>query len=215
MRVSSCLAAATTCAFLIPCRAVPAAVLWDNNLTPDRVAAVPLTVAGSRLVDDFFLHAPSEITGFRLTVVEDPGFSPGDLFEVFVYTEAGGAPGELVAQETTTLTRQATGGSFFGRAEFVYEVSGIAIRLEPGSYWIGGRNVRASGTGLNYWMTSDGGPDGGGSAPSMRGLDEHWVPTGYQQAFVLNGSAVPEAGTGAAWLVALAGLFLTKRRLAP
>jgi len=191
--------------------AARAELVWDNNLDPDGVAAVPLTAPAGGVADDLHFLAPVALTAFRLAVIEDSGFSAGSRFEFTIYADLEGVPGERIRWDVVPYAREATGSSFFGRPVFVYTVPLGGVDLQPGRYWIGGRNADASGTGMNYWLTSDGGPDGAGSFPSARYLGGAWMPTGYQQAFELHGRIVPEPRVGLFLLLALARSLARRR----
>ena len=76
--------------------------------------------------------------------------------------------------------KMATGDEYLGRADFDYWCEDMSIQLGAGAYWLGLRNPGGAGSGTDYWMTSDAGPDGVGSSTGFFSLDagNTWAPEG-------------------------------------
>ena len=71
----------------------------------------------------------------------------------------------------TGFIRTATGDVYFGHAVYDYWVEAVGWDLPPGRSWIGFRNPQGSGSGTDYWLTSDGGADGAGSSTGYFSLN--------------------------------------------
>jgi len=157
------LASATGALLLLP--PVAAELLWDNSLMPNGSGfrgISPPRARDLRLVDDIVVPEPGWlITGYAYNAVEDDAWVHSGRSEVYIYALREGAPGELLLSAIGPDKRTPTGSSYFGRAHYIYRVSGLAIRLDPGTYLIGARDPFATGEGSNYLGSSSGGPDGG------------------------------------------------------
>jgi hypothetical protein len=177
----------------------PTVCTWDNNLVTNGRngrALSPPQFPDIRVADDFDFAAGCVITSFDAGVIEDATWTPGSQITLTVRRDEGGVPqagepGIFTEQRFTTWTRTATGSSYFGRQEYKYSISGLSITfLGAGKYWIGLRNELGGGGGTNYWMTSDGGPDGAGSSTGYYSLDGGTTflaeGAGWQHAFVIN-----------------------------
>jgi hypothetical protein len=147
-------------------------------------------------VDDIDLTSGCIVQRLVVNVIEDAPWTPGPSVTVTVRRTQGGGPapgggGILEEELVTTWTRAATGASYFGRANYRYEISGVGITIpSDGRYWIGLRNEQAGGSGTNYWMTSDGGGNGAGSSTGYFSLDggSTFFPegAGWHHAFAIN-----------------------------
>lgn len=140
-------------------------LLWDNDILPRRTAfraISPPRFPDIRLVDDIVVSDPGWlITGYAYNAVEDDAWVHSGRSEVYIYALRDGVPGKLLLSAIGPDTRTPTGNSYFGRAHYIYRVSGLQIRLDPGTYLIGARDPFAAGEGSNYLGSSYGGPDGG------------------------------------------------------
>ena len=193
-------------------------VLWDNNLTPDgfsgRAISPPL-FHDMRVADDFVVPEGQRwvIEGFHAGIIEDDGWISGDLLELFVYEHVEGfGPGKELLLVTDEFTKMSTGNQYFGREAYEYWIEGLDIEFGPGTYWIGLRNPDGAGPGTNYWLTSDGGPDGADSSTGFFSLDGAFTwnaeGEGWHHAFQISG--VPEPGTLA--LLGIGTVALIRRR---
>jgi hypothetical protein len=192
-----------------------AGVLWDNNIVPNGVngrAISPPSFPNIRVADDVTFRESVQIQDFHANVIEDGGWTDGGSLTLEIYANNGGAPGAIVASHTGEFTKMDTGDDYFGRSDFDYWLEGLSINLNAGTYWVGIRNSAGGGAGTNYWMTSDGGPDGASSSTGYFSLDggNTWTPEGatWHHAFVVTG--VPEPST--CLLLGLGGLALLRRR---
>ena len=166
---------------------------WDNGIIPNGFngrALSPPNFPDIRVVDDAVFDGACTIEGFCANVIEDVSWSPGDGIEFIVYADRGAGPGQVLHSVSTPFSRMATGDVYFGRAGYDYRIEGLDIALSPGTYWLGFRNPDGRGAGTNYWMTSDGGPDGIESDTGWFSMDRGvtWAPAGagWHHAFVVN-----------------------------
>lgn len=201
--------------------AANAAVLWDNNVIPNGVngrALSPPAFPNIRVVDDINVGGPGWIVNMvKFNILEDVNFTRGSTVDIYIYNDNGGAPGTLnTTWAGLSFNAINTGNSYFGRPDFQYDVSVPNQVLTPGTYWIGMRNPNGGGSGTNYWMTSDGGPDGTGTSTGYFSLDggTTWQAegAGWQHAFVIEGQPVPEPATMLAIGAGLAALAARRRR---
>jgi hypothetical protein len=176
------------------------AVLWDNNIVPNGVngrAISPPSFPNIRVADDVTFAEAIAIEEFHLNVLEDDGWNDGGEILLEVRADNGGSPGAVVATHAGPFSKMATGDQYFGRANFDYWIEGIDLILPAGTHWVGIRNPNGGGSGTNYWLTSDGGPDGMGSSDGYFSLDGGgtWSPegAGWQHAFTAMGAGPPPA----------------------
>jgi hypothetical protein len=172
-----------------------APVAWDNNLVTNGVngrAISPPSFPNIRVVDDFVVLAGERwyIRDLKMDIIEDATFQSGTTSELYIYADNGCTPGALIHNSTTNFTKMATGDQYFGRNNYEYWLEEVSVELGPGKYWIGTRNPNGGGSGTNYWMTSDGGPDGMGTSGGYFSLDggNTWQSEGcaWQHAFVIS-----------------------------
>lgn len=213
-----CAALALACAGI----SVQARVLWDNNLMTNGIngrAVSPPAFPNIRVVDDIRVGDPGwRVEIVRTYVLEDFAWQPGPTVDIYVYNDRDGAPSTLHALwPGLSFIRTDRGG--YQRRLYTYDISVGGMNLVPGNYWIGFRNPYGSGSGTNYWTTSDGGPDGGGSNTGYFSLNggTTWMPEGFgwQHAFRIEGEFVPEPSTILAVGAGLAALAARRRRSSP
>ena len=167
-------------------------LLWDNdidwNLDTGRAISPP-NFPDIRVMDDFFVpDAGWRVEEFRAFVLEDHGWTPGEVLEVFVRAHDPDLDGPVEGEnadllnieiefERTPFDHYRCGG--FGPECFIYEVEfgDDGFDLDAGHYWIGLRNPNGGGSGTNYWATSTGGPDGSGTSTAYFSLNsgETWT----------------------------------------
>jgi hypothetical protein len=194
-------------------------ILWDNNVITNGGngrAMSPPAFPDIRLAEDFVVPSGQRwsIEDVHANVIEDSTFRSGDVAGLWIYADNSGQPGEVIYQSVSTFTKMATGDSYFGRTDYEYWLEDFEpVELGGGTYWMGFRNPQGTGSGTNYWMTSDGGPDGMDSSPGWFSLDgaRTWQAEGsaWHHAFVITG--VPEP-SGAVLLGLSAALGLARRR---
>jgi hypothetical protein len=97
------------------------------------------STAGTATVYDDF-NVPAEIAGWHIDTLWSD-----DLMTFTGVTQAtwsirtdlaSGDPGTLIASGTSAATQTPTGRSLFEFTEFTIQVSGLAIDLVPGTYWL-------------------------------------------------------------------------------
>ena len=198
-------------------------LLWDNGGQKgfSGRAISPPTWPDIRVVDNFFVPAGGwRIEELRFAVFEDAGWSDGDgLLEVYI-RETDPDTGGPVTGEDADLVRLSTeysvewGQCYFGRCFQEYIVEDLDIGLEEGQYWLGIRNPEGRGSGTNYWTTSAGDRDSKGTSNGYFSLDraESWRDEGkgWQHAFEIGGTVIPEPGTLV--LLAAMGLLVFRRK---
>lgn len=170
--------------------------LWDNNMEPDGFngrALSPPNFPDIRVADDFVVSDPAgwRISDFHVTVIEDIDWVSSGRMEFVIYRN-GDCPGPVLGGNLVPIERMATGDELFGRAVYEYWAFFDPIKLPRGRYWIGHRDPGGQGVGTNYWLTSDGGPDGAGTAFGCFSLDagQTWQTQGegWQMAFKITGA---------------------------
>ncbi len=192
-----------------------AAVLWDNGIVPSGVngrAISPPAFPDIRLAEDVTFGSAVRVSDFHANVIEDGGWTDGGDITLTIYEDSSNGPGGVAASVTGEFTKLDTGSYYHGRDDFNYWIEGLDIALGAGTYWFGMRNDNGGGAGTNYWMTSDGGPDGPGSSTGFFSLDggDTWNDEGdrWHHAFVVTG--IPEPST--CLLLGIGGLVLLRRR---
>ena len=168
---------------------------WDNDLEPNGLGGRPTSppeFPDHRVTDDFVVGGEETwlVCGVHSTHVEDDGWTPGTVIEVFIYDDGGKCPGDLIATKLTTdFTRQFEGYQLFDRDVYTYRVNFECVELDPGVYHVGTRFPNAGGGGGTYWITSDGGA--GTERPGCYSLDRGatWIREGAggHRAFELTG----------------------------
>lgn len=212
--------------------AVPGAradLLWDNNVIPDPGGAAraisPPAFPAIRVAEDIVVRAPGwVIDGYQYGGIEDANWRSSGISEIFVYADGGGRPGVLIQSLTAPHARIPSGFRYFGRKHYYYRVAGIEIPLDQGTYWVGFRDPFGSGSGTNYWSSSDGGPDGGCPPKYPDGTclraqfsvdgGTTWGSDLYSRGFEVYGRAVPEPSALHA-LATLLGCAWLRRRSGP
>ena len=190
-------------------------IKWDNNIIANGFAGralSPPVFPAIRVADDFEVATGGTVLkDAHFGIIEDNGWLPGDVLEVTIYAQTNQGPGAAIARRTGAFDRMSTGRVLFGRREYHYWMDfDEGIALDSGKYWIGVRNPNAAGAGTNYWLTSDGGPDGMDSKTGWFSLNagESWQDQGvnWQHAFELT------PAPGALALFGMASLLAGRRR---
>ena len=211
-----------------------AAVVWNQgDYLTDTSGG---TATGTLLMSDFVLAAPTNITNFTVWMRDAaPGPLGGNgvangVFGTFsgalswyVFLEAGGLPGALLASGNTVPLVVDTGVDTVGASpEDIFAVSaalGAPLLAPAGHYWFGIRegNVGdAQDDSYTIWLKSG----------TLTGLDGYYWGNGANQtnlfgpnsidhAFVLEGNAasVPEPSAPALLVVALFAAGIARKRL--
>ena len=173
-------------------------LLWDNDIECNGFngrAISPPTFPDIRVADDFTIEDGDRwiVQGLRVHVLEDGGWTRGDVLTVYVYEDADGAPGPEIDCRTGAFewTLVPPRCKTFGRDTYKYWIEFEDVPLEAGRYWVGVRNPNGGGQGTNYWLTSHGGPDGAGTETAWFSLDAggSWIAAGagWQHAFQIRG----------------------------
>jgi hypothetical protein len=165
------------------------------------------------VADDVTFGRREIVEDFHANVIQDAGWSDGDgTITIEVRDDTGNGPGDIIASSRGEYTAMFLDMQYFGRDDYDYWIEGLDIQLGAGTYWFTIRNEAGTGSGTNYWMTSDGGPDGPGSSTGFFSLDGggSWQEegAGWHHAFQVTG--VPEPST--CLLLGIGGLVLLRRR---
>ena len=162
--------------------------LWNNGLLPNGVSArgiSPPAFPAVRVADDFVVPDGETwlIDDAHFNVIEDfdrvpIGWLHNGSLTVTFYEDVNNLPGGIIAERKVDgekFERMLQNDQYFGRDDYDYWATfNDEVHLGAGKYWIGIRNALGGGCGgcANYWMTSDGGPDGPGSKTGAFSLDE-------------------------------------------
>jgi hypothetical protein len=153
--------------------------------------------------ENFTLGASNTVGAVRFWSIDAPGAVFDGNVDWWIFNDAAGTPGSIVASGTqTTVSRVATGNVFGGGAllEHVWDFNITGTPVTGGTmYWLG-LHVNSDYTRDEfYWETG-----AGGAAPtgmeSNGGTMNNWAGNGNEHAFELY--AVPEPST----LIVLGGL---------
>lgn len=189
---------------------------WDDGVTFDRTVA-----------DDFIVGAG----GWRVDMVDTKGVwnaapfarDPASGFKVQFWQDAANTPGALFnAQTSTSITRSATIGTWFGREGFRWDINIAAVNLTAGKWWVSitavdplnffqltstpTTAVQNTQAHVREFRTGAGYPIGSwGTTASVFG-------TAHDAAFSIHGQAVPEPATMAALGLGVAALLRRRRK---
>jgi hypothetical protein len=127
-----------------------AAVIYDNNVTPDRgMTSDPSSIIIKAAADDFVLNAGANtVTDVHWTGIYLPADTPGtDAFTVTFYADSSGLPGNSLAvfNVGSAVNRTDTGTDVSGSDLFSYSIDIPALTLTPDvRYWISVTNDTTS-----------------------------------------------------------------------
>lgn len=172
--------------------------LYDNG-APNLLDGYEMT--GWIAADDFTLSAPARLTSLTFWDIEGIGRFQGSFVWQIYSNSATNTPGKLLISGTSqNLVHTATGGSFFGYAEFLNTCDIAPTFLPAGTYWLALHHGPLSNDTDErvYWEVTDNNttnPSQGLDAP----FDGTWfrnAPTGYRLpsefAFQVNGTPAPQ-----------------------
>jgi hypothetical protein len=128
---------------------------WQNGLFCERWS-IPGEL-DSWVVDDISFAGFATITRLSWTSVTDDAFDFQNFGDIMILANdgSGGGPGTVIAEMLDeSVNRTFTGEYRFFRPVYWYEVNGLSIGLEAGTYWIGMRPVNQSTSGTNMWATA-------------------------------------------------------------
>ena len=115
-------------------------VLWDNGDTNGVNGVSHLGSPRRSVLDDFVVPDGTgwDITGFVSRHVWQTLRQPSATgYQLAVWSDADGRPGEPIAfMATTAISEGASGRVWMGRPEMDISASFATVRLEPGVYWL-------------------------------------------------------------------------------
>lgn len=207
---------ATLGAFCLGTAAHADTVVYDNG---------SLTISGGNETvawvqsENFTLSANTAITGAGVYLAAHAGITSWDgSFQYYIFADASGIPGGILASGSTTPAVTDSGFSWCcGGDAYKFAFNIPVFNAAAGiTYWLG---IHAGDpTNFNrddvYWVSSTGNGSANGEE-SFGGTFNNWSDNGREHAFFLvNGvAAVPEPAT---WLLMLAGFgmigFVARRR---
>jgi len=156
-------------------------VLWEWPYDPGSAASsMPASYGSFQMADDFQLDAESTVHQVDVYGLYING-TPGSDFEVSLYADDGGIPGELLLSDTCTAGNTLTGDTW-GYYNFDIYLTELELSeglpLDPGSYWL---SVWYTGDKW-YWFSDD------ATGNSCREEGTGWEPFGgYQLVFSVLG----------------------------
>ena len=167
-------------------------ICWDNDIVPNGYNARALSPPGFpdiRVADDFVVPAGEvfRIVDFHVRVIEEATWIPGDVQRTYIYSDAGGQPGNEILAVDTGFDREFA-GQFFDRDAYDYWVKfDDPIILNSGPYWIGFKQPQGGGAATNYWLTSNGGQGTGRTGWKSLDNGNTWQDEGpdWHHAFVI------------------------------
>lgn len=193
---TSCIALSV---FALASTASAGGLVWDNNIQTDggnARALSPPAFPNIRVADDILVPETAWlVSGFRMSGIEDDTWNPGTVMELTIYADDNGLPGEVVTVVEGPFTRTPTGERYFDRDEYLYSITlAEDLLVGEGMQHIGARFPEGGVEGTNYWLTSDGLPDGADTTGSFS-LNEGdtWMNSGpgWHHAFEIIGT-IPE-----------------------
>jgi hypothetical protein len=173
------------------------------NQPPDQINAFWSDVDGSESVaENFVVSSTVNVAQIRIWGIYFFTGTPPvtDNFTVIFHFDSSGLPGAAFSTQTNVpVTRQLTGGTFAGYAEYVYTLTlTTPVNLIPGTYWV---EIYGNTTGdgdniYNFgWETGTVDPTHGitGAAQSATVPGTGWSPQVYDFAIEINAqsAAVP------------------------
>ncbi len=110
----------------------------------------------SWVIDDMVFEHPVNIWAFHWFVACEAPYAWAGTADLIVLADNEGAPADTLGMmQSVPVTREATGRSPLGRAEYIYSIGNLHVNLLPGSYWLGLRPTGYDGF-RSYWSTSQG-----------------------------------------------------------
>ncbi len=127
---------------------------WINGLACDRRADGSLE---AWIVDDVVVSSSIDIEELHFWTLTQNGYDFQNTGDVVIYNNDGanGTPGSVVVElNDVPATREDLGETHFNIPAYIYEISGLNIHLNAGTYFIGMRPVNSGTIAQNYWGTT-------------------------------------------------------------
>jgi hypothetical protein len=145
--------------------------------------------------DDFAFSSDTLLTGVNLWTVEDPYKNWDNTLEYFIFENAAGQPGSLIASGNgVNVTKTSTGRNLRGYNEFAYSfdlLNPISVLANIG-YFLGLHFSSDYDRDEIYWETTSTSTGFGSSSyNSYLGNLNNWSNNGTQLAFQLKGDTQP------------------------
>lgn len=207
----------TAGAFLLTTAMAQAAVVVNNAPNQDYGTNMSFAL----VADDFSLASTYDINTLRFWTLQSSAADYSGSVYWAIYSDATG-PSSVLFSGTANATGATTGGSAFGYAEYVYDIT-VNFQLAAGTYWLALQNGPLGNTNATemIWESSDTGGGTGLYKDFQLQAPQDWLAADFNHAFAILGdrtqppNPTPTPGTLALLIGGLAGLGAIRRQRQP